>query len=391
MTSPPLPATGGPTAGAPLRQVEVVGVHPAASADPAAAASVARALAAWFTSPFWLAGGVGSLVAAGDAGAFGAAGGAGGLGAAGGAGALGAAGGAGGLVAAGRACASTDGRSLAPNPLARALRAAEASTATLAMPPAARPLADRYHLGRYGSLTSAHYEAVSRAVRDDEPDAWHLDLGEQGCVAATASTLLAWLLAESIRAGFPTYVGAGATPRLAVFAEGPGAVTAVDLVGLVPTPAGLQRRLDFLAAPALAAPLAAYPLLLALVPEASPRLVPTSSAVDTLVPLGPRPRTGRLERPGSRRRRDIRAGRPLSQRLDGVRADTTAAAVRGLRSGKRAVAKTRLWGLVENRDREWSSRDAMASRLATAYPSNPWLSAAAHGFLDQATTPERSA
>jgi hypothetical protein len=225
---------------------------------------------------------------------------------------------------------------------------------------------------------------VAAAIAADEPAAWHLRTSVGSCVAASTSELLAWLLGESLREGFPVPVAGGAAEMLATFATGAGPIWVIDIAALVPTPSGVARREALVAAEGLAAPAAAYPLAITLLPEASPRLVPTTSSLSSMLPSQDGHRQGHLVRPSGSWGREIQAGRSLTARIAAARAEGAAAAVRGIRTTKRAAERTPLWGVVRRRDGAWSSRESVSSRLAARYTTNPWLSTEAESFLDEA-------
>jgi len=244
-------------------------------------------------------------------------------------------------------------------------------------------LVDRLVFGEAGSA-GAH--ALAETIRREDGPCVGVEMDSGLLLGASLPAAIAWILAESLRNGFPAEVTHGHRAILRRFVPTEGlsdrAPVAVPLAALLPLPAGLAAR-SAIVGRLVAVPLPVYPLVAMVLPECSAAMFPTDERLSALVAdrsLGDR--RGRLEPLGMWASWTVSvrnlATRPLSRptrSLVGVFARRLA----GWRDG---VASTRLGrALVRNGvdlGRVWS-----ALRRASNVAANPWLTRANGSLLDQ--------
>jgi len=251
--------------------------------------------------------------------------------------------------------------------------------------PVAFSLVDQFVFGntiRGGARTLA--TSICRGERDDV--VIELDSGH----AATASfaVAMAWIIAESLRYGFPEEVTHGFRTLVCNFVDldcrpnvNPDAL-AIPFTALVPLPAGIAVR-GKVGGRRIAVPLPAYPLAAMVLPEHSPEMFPTYESLATLLAdasLGER--QGRLEPLGKwdvrwAEARNLMAhpiARPVSA-LVGVFA-------RGLARSRDRVAASRVGPILVPSGPTlgwvWS-----LLRRASLVGRNPWLTRSGRSQLDQ--------
>lgn len=242
---------------------------------------------------------------------------------------------------------------------------------------------DRHLLGPYGSLERSHYAAVSAALQADRPDAVRVLLHSGERVDASLAAFMTWLLSESTLTGFGPHVTDGIGVQLSRWEPARSGCALVSLAACLPTLEGMALRSVAASGRQGAVPMAIYPLVATLLPEASPYLSPivddmTRALVDDehsaggLVALTP------LERTRIRTERWVaRSGRHIA-------ADGVAFGARQVRRTKQVVRGTPLQGLMIRVGLDSHSSRAALRRLALAYGANPLVTRRTAHHLAQA-------
>ena len=164
-----------------------------------------------------------------------------------------------------------------------------------ATPPAARidpaywSLVDRYVSGPEGAITTDRLDALDAACRPDSATYALLHVGDGHVARSSIAALLALLVAEAVRTSvrYPVHhqitriLGAvdappGAPRRRAILAPAGTPIAGIEC--LVPTTAGRAARAQIAAQAVTAVPVVLYPLVAAVVAEASGVLVPLVNA-----------------------------------------------------------------------------------------------------------------
>lgn len=316
-------------------------------ADPTADAERVRStLTAWFRSPFWIDSAVADVISEADA--------------------------------------PTDDAAATANLQESALSRAIATVGSADAEglPVSLALVDRYLVGQRGELSLQHYRSVAAALRNDHPTAVRMEVVSGGYVACSLAAYLAWMVSQSVVAGFGRYVTYGLASSLAHFDVAEGDTPIAGLACILPVPAGLQQRAALLEFDQVAASLPLYPVLGMLLPELSPRIVPTTLGIDTSI-LGEDLR-GHVVPLSAWEFRAEKLRRVMSHTPRSTAATATGHAIYRIHRAKNALRDTGLVQLMMSRGLDYDSSRGLVRRLRIQHHSTPWISGISGRLLDEA-------
>jgi hypothetical protein len=251
-------------------------------------------------------------------------------------------------------------------------------------------LVDRFVFGD-GALGGAYL--VAESVCHGERDAVVIVLDSGHRVAASLAAATAWIIAASIRHGFPEEVTHGYKSLMSGFfsiddrSASTDDAAAVPLAALLPLPGGVAER-SRIGDRDLAVPLPAYPLVAMLIPEHSALMFPTYDALPTLLAdssLGGR--RGMLRPLGRWEVWGIELKFAVESRFAGPVSSFAGKIARGLARSRDRVAVSRVGPIFVPSGATlgwvWS-----LLRRASSVGRNPWLTRSTRSELDQSAVVE---